>query len=209
MHQHPPQTPLWRSTKAAKSGHVDGVSGLVVKADMDQLDDWTGGGRRAVCSLRQDFFRCPDFVLAGQHHSLQERHMADASKDFEAFLKQREAASSAFVNGDANPLAEISTHKSPATLFGPKGDCVQDADKVNKANAEGSKRFKDASRNDFQLMHMAADENLAYCVGVQRSVVQLQGEDQPVPFDLRVTEIFRREGGQWKLIHRHADRLSK
>ncbi len=134
--------------------------------------------------------------------------MAGASRDFEEFMKQREAASNAFVNGDVKPLAEISTQTSPATLFGPKGDCVQDAEKVNEANADGSKRFKGASRNEFQVIHMAADENLAYWVGVQRSVVRLQGQDQAVPMDLRVTEIFRRESGSWKLIHRHADRLA-
>ncbi|MFL6664086.1 MAG: YybH family protein, partial [Rhizobacter sp.] len=147
-------------------------------------------------------------LFAGQDHSPQERHMGTASKDFEGFMKLREAASRAFVNGDDKPLAEISTLASPATLFGPKGDCVQDAGKVNAANAEGAKRFNGASRNDFEVMHMASDENLAYWVGIQRSVVQVQGEDKPVPFDLRVTEIFRREGGQWKLVHRHADRLA-
>ena len=134
--------------------------------------------------------------------------MSGKSRDFEEFMKQREAASSAFVNGDFDPLAEISTQNSPATIFGPKGDCVQDAEKVNEANAKGSKLFKPGSENAFEVMHTASDENLAYWVGVQRSVVRMQGKEQPVPMDLRVTEIFRREGGQWKLIHRHADRLA-
>ncbi len=134
--------------------------------------------------------------------------MTETSRDFEEFMKQRETASTAFVNGDFNPLSQISTQTSPATIFGPKGDCVQDAEKVNDANAKGAKLFKPGSQNTFEVMHMASNENLAYWVGVQRSVVRMQGHQEPVPMDLRVTEIFRREHGLWKLIHRHADRLA-
>src|SRR4051812_38669257 len=106
-------------------------------------------------------------MIIDQDSSSLEQYMVGANRDFEEFMKQREVASNAFVNGDVNPLAEISTQTSPATIFGPKGDCVQDAEKVNEVNAKGSKLFKPGSQNAFEVMHMASDENLAYWVGVQ------------------------------------------
>jgi ketosteroid isomerase-like protein len=58
-------------------------------------------------------------------------------------------------------------------------------------------------------MRRAADNELAYCVGIQRFVVRMDGKESGVPMDLRVTEIFRREGGEWKLVHRRADKLAQ
>lgn len=33
------------------------------------------------------------------------------------------------------------------------------------------------------------------------------GQDKAAPMALRVTHIFRKEEGTWKLVHRHADPL--
>ena len=56
-------------------------------------------------------------------------------------------------------------------------------------------------------MHKNADEHLAYWTGIQHSVLKMKGQDDPVTMELRVTEIFKNENGEWKLMHRHADNL--
>jgi ketosteroid isomerase-like protein len=56
-------------------------------------------------------------------------------------------------------------------------------------------------------MHQDADEHIAYWTGIQRSTVKMKGQDEEVVFNLRITEIFRKENGTWKLMHRHADPL--
>jgi ketosteroid isomerase-like protein len=58
-----------------------------------------------------------------------------------------------------------------------------------------------------EILHLAADEELAYWVGFQRATAHLRGRPEAVQFNLRVTEIFRREERSWKLIHRHVDPL--
>lgn len=135
--------------------------------------------------------------------------MSGSANDFDDFLKRRKEASDAFVNGDFGPLGEVSAHHSPATLFGPAGSCIQGAAKVNGVNAEGAGRFESSSANAFEVLHKDAGCDFAYWVGVQRTVARMAGKDESIPMALRVTELFRRENGDWKLFHRHADRLAE
>lgn len=129
-------------------------------------------------------------------------------EDFSTWLRRRKAASDAFVAGDVGPLLEVSTTSPPATIFGPPGTIVDGPEAVNATNADGSSRFEGADRNDLETSHSGADTSFAYWTGVQRSVVRIAGRDEPVPMDLRVTELYRRENGEWKLFHRHADMLA-
>ncbi|HZX80012.1 MAG TPA: nuclear transport factor 2 family protein [Lysobacter sp.] len=129
-------------------------------------------------------------------------------QDFTQFMAERKIASDAFVAGDPSPLEKISANQEPATIFGPKGDCVRGAREVVAANRLGAGNFLPGGKNAFEVLHMAADGDLAYWIGIQRSTVKLRGQGSELPMDLRVTEIFRREDGMWKLMHRHADKLA-
>lgn len=130
-------------------------------------------------------------------------------QSFESFMKQRLAASTAFVFGDALPLQKISASEDPASLFGPKGTIISGVDAVNEANQKTADSFTTGGQNRFEIVHMATDSNLAYWTGIQRSAVMVKESGKLTPMDLRVTELFRLENGTWKLFHRHADRLQE
>ena len=125
--------------------------------------------------------------------------------NFDEFMRSRETASTAFVNGDAAPLLAISAVDDPASIFPPTGAVVYGAEAVNAGNEQGARSFAAGGDNHFDILHSGADGDLGYWSGVQRSRVRMNNRDEPVEMNLRVTELFRRVDGRWKLFHRHAD----
>jgi ketosteroid isomerase-like protein len=139
--------------------------------------------------------------------TLRRKSMHNDQHDFEQFMKQRSEAALAYINGNATPLDEIVAHSSPATFFRPSGHYYQGAEAVRSQYESDATSFESGSEGQLEILHMAASDGLAYWVGFQRATTRLRGAPEPVTFNLRITELFRREGDSWKLIHRHADPL--
>ena len=128
-----------------------------------------------------------------------------AREPFADFMKRREKASHEYINGKADQLLALSTENDPATFFPPGGQRMQGASVVNASNAKGSKSFAAGSTGRFEVLQSASSGNLAFWSGVHHSKVKMKGKPGAMPMELRTTEVFRVEDGEWKLIHRHAD----
>jgi ketosteroid isomerase-like protein len=135
--------------------------------------------------------------------------MAAESQDFQQFLQQREAASGEYMSGNPDPLGRIAAQQLLATFFSPRGDATTGTREVWAKYERDASVFTSCTENAFETLDSASGDDIAYWVGFQRSEASMRGADQPVRFDLRVTEIYRREDGQWKLVHRHADPLKQ
>jgi ketosteroid isomerase-like protein len=54
---------------------------------------------------------------------------------------------------------------------------------------------------EFEVIAAGASGDLAYTVGYERNRVTAEGD--PRTYTLRVTHVYRREGGEWRIVHRH------
>jgi len=127
---------------------------------------------------------------------------------FEQFLKRREEAGNAYVSGDAAPLGRVVARTLSATFFGPQGGYVQGTNEVATRYERDAASFAPGGDSHFEILQMAASDGIAYWVGFQRATAHMRGNPDAIPFNLRITEVFRREGDEWKIVHRHADSLA-
>ena len=49
--------------------------------------------------------------------------------------------------------------------------------------------------------------NKAYTAGLEHTSASVDG--QPRSYTLRATQVYRREGGEWKVAHRHGDTVTE
>lgn len=127
---------------------------------------------------------------------------------FEQFMDRREHAAETYVSGNAVLLDRMVARTIDATFFAPSGGHVHGTQAVAARYDHDAGAFDEGSKSSFEIFQMGADAGVGYWAGIQHAAVHMKGKDEAVTMDLRVTEIFRQEEGEWKLVHRHADGLA-
>jgi ketosteroid isomerase-like protein len=129
--------------------------------------------------------------------------MATETDEFLAqVLPAQRAAEQAIHNGDVEPRLALWSHRDPVTLYGAKlsGSGWTDLERTFR---EVASWFADSQEYEFEVIAAGASGDLAYTVGYERNKVRVEG--MPRAYTLRVTHVYRREDGRWRIVHRHAD----
>jgi ketosteroid isomerase-like protein len=131
-----------------------------------------------------------------------------SDSDFAAFVPLWERAQTRFINGDPNLWKQNASHGEDVTIFGAFGGSEKGWEKVGLRNDWASAQFVNSgATQEIEYLNIGTSGDLAFTVSIERQLARIAGQETPTPRALRVTQIFRSEGGVWKLLHRHADPL--
>ena len=134
---------------------------------------------------------------------------AITDSSFKAFMVKWEQCITRFINGDPTLWKQNSSQTDDATIFGAFGGYGEKGWKDVGARYDwASSQYKTSgAKTKVEYLSIIVSNDLAYTVGIERSEALLGDMKKTAPRVLRATQIFRKENGEWKLLHRHADPL--
>jgi ketosteroid isomerase-like protein len=131
--------------------------------------------------------------------------MSDTRQFLDEMMPRIHRAEMALHNGDAGPRFEMWSHSDPVTVFGAAFSPMGWAE-VAPMFEKLASQFSNCSSCEWEVLAADVGEDLAYLLAIERTTASVSGSE-PKPYILRSTTIFRREDGEWKIVHRHADPL--
>jgi ketosteroid isomerase-like protein len=80
-------------------------------------------------------------------------------------------------------------------------------DQIHPAFETLGQQFSDCASYRNEILAAEAVGDLAYIVALEHTTASINQAD-PTPYVLRATTIFRREDGEWRVVHRHGDGIT-
>jgi ketosteroid isomerase-like protein len=115
-------------------------------------------------------------------------------------------AASAYIRGDIRTYLTLIKHSNDYTLMGPYGgEPRRGFDDSEEALAATARMFQ-GGEAELELVESYVSGDIAVLVAIERQHGVVGGLPEQ-DWSLRVTLVFRREGSEWRLAHRHADPL--
>jgi ketosteroid isomerase-like protein len=111
-------------------------------------------------------------------------------------------------NGNPGVYKSLYSRSDDVTLSNPFGPPVRGWNDVSERLDHAAEQYRDGEAVSFENVSTIIAADLAYTVEVESYRARVGGAAEMTPVSVRVTTVFRREDGVWKLLHRHADPIT-
>lgn len=129
--------------------------------------------------------------------------MSGVSTELEQLFRFHQEHNNQFFDG--NPELEHWAHDEGVTLHGGFGFTAKGWGEVRPGLIRAASRLSEGQMKFTPIGGQVAGD-LAYVAGFEEGTVRVDGGERG-PMKLKVTMVFRRDGGDWKCVHRHGEML--
>jgi ketosteroid isomerase-like protein len=133
-----------------------------------------------------------------------------AVDDLDEVVEQYHLAAGEFVKGNPEPARKLFSHREDVTLASPQGPpAVRGWEQVAQTMEHAASARRAGEATSFEIVAKYVTPELASVLEVERFEAKVGGREDITSFALRATMIFRPEDGVWKVVHRHADPITR
>jgi ketosteroid isomerase-like protein len=130
------------------------------------------------------------------------------SADFDEFVRSYHDALDEFFRGNSEPAKRLYSHRDDVSLANPFGPVATGWPQVQDTMERAAANYEDGGATGFDTIVLHVGGELSYTVEVEHFQAKVGGADEIASGALRVTSILRQEGGEWRIVHRHADPIT-
>jgi ketosteroid isomerase-like protein len=109
-------------------------------------------------------------------------------------------------NGDPAPRRALWSRKEPVSVLGAWRN-ANGQEEIDELFDFLGRSFSDCTSYAFELLAYDVLGDMAYTAGLEHTSASIDGE--PRTYALRVTQVYRREDGVWRVAHRHGDTVAE
>ena len=135
------------------------------------------------------------------HHE----HMTDRD-DFLTWLETAlHDAELALHNGDPEPRRALWSRNEPVSVLGAWRN-AHGRHELDELFTVLGTSFSHCTSFEMEILSFDVVGDMAYTEGFEHTSASVDGE--PRSYSLRATQVYRREAGEWRVVHRHGDTVS-
>ncbi|PPS69913.1 MULTISPECIES: YybH family protein [Streptomyces] len=109
-------------------------------------------------------------------------------------------------NGDPALRRALWSRREPVSVMGAWRN-AHGQEELDSLFTNLGSSLSDCTSFVFELQAYDVSGDMAYTAGLEHTSVSVDGE--PRTYTLRATQVYRREDGEWRVVHRHGDTVTE